>query len=77
MRNPTWSSVVYHPLNGVKTLPFIRDVEGLEDVGEGGVVATDPGDGSLQVQEALLLQTGSHARLLRKQGEPVRRAISG
>jgi len=28
-------------------------------VGEGGVVPTDPADGSLQVQEALLLQGGN------------------
>jgi len=57
----TWHSEVDHLLDGVKALPLVRNVEGFEYVREGRVVATHPGDGSLQVQETLLLHT-AHRR---------------
>lgn len=50
------ASVVDHPLDCVEALPLVWDVERLKDVREGGVVTTHPADGSLQVEEALLLQ---------------------
>lgn len=53
---PDRGSVVDHPLDCIKALPLVWDVEGFEDVREGGVVTTDPTDGSFQVKEALLLQ---------------------
>lgn len=53
---PDGGSVFDHPLDCIKALPLVWDVEGFEDVREGGVVTTDPTDGSLQVKEALLLQ---------------------
>lgn len=53
---PDRASVVDHPLDRIKALPLVRDVEGFKDVGEGCVVTTDSTDGSLQVKEALLLQ---------------------
>lgn len=37
---------------------LVGQVEGLEDVREGCVPASDAGDGSFQVQEALLLDHG-------------------
>lgn len=49
-------SVVDHPLNRIKALPLVWDVERLKDVREGSVVTTHSTDGSLQVKEALLLQ---------------------
>lgn len=52
---PDRGSVVDHPLDGIEALPLVWDVEGFKDVSEGGVVTTDPTDGSLQVKEALLL----------------------
>lgn len=53
---PDEGSVVDHLLNCFKALPLVWDVEGFKDVREGGVVTADPTDGSLQVEEALLLQ---------------------
>lgn len=38
---------------------LVGQVEGLKDVREGCVPASDTGDGSFQVQEALLLDHGS------------------
>lgn len=49
-------SVVDHPPDCFKALPLVWDVEGFKDVREGGVVTTDPTDGSLQVKKALLLR---------------------
>lgn len=59
---PGVASVVNHPLDCVEALPLVWDVEGFKDVREGGIVPTHPRDGSLQVEEALLLQqrTQSH-----------------
>lgn len=53
---PDRGLVVDHLLDCLKALPLVWDVEGLKDVREGGVITTDPSDGSLQVKEALLLQ---------------------
>lgn len=53
---PDGDLVVDHPLDCIKALPLVWDVEGLKDMREGGVVTTDPADGSLQVEETLLLQ---------------------
>ena len=41
------NSVGDHPLDRIKALPFVWDVEGFKDMGEGCVVTTDPTDGSL------------------------------
>lgn len=57
---PDWMSVVDHLLDGIEALPLVWDVEGFEDVGEGRVVATHPADGSLQVEETLLLRRRQH-----------------
>lgn len=51
----TGDSVVDHPLDCLKALPLIWDVEGLKDVREGGVVTADSSDRGLQVKEAFLL----------------------
>ena len=48
-------SVADQALDGVKTPPLVRHVEGLKDVWEGRVIATHPLYGSLQVQETLPL----------------------
>lgn len=53
---PGVASVADHLLDRVEALPLVRDVEGFKDVREGGIVTADPRDGSLQVEEALLLQ---------------------
>lgn len=53
---PDRGSVVDHPLDCIKALPLVWDIEGFKDVREGGVVTTDPSDGSLKVKEALLLE---------------------
>lgn len=45
-----------HPLDRIKALPLVWDVEGFKDVREGSVVPADPTDGGLQVEEALLLK---------------------
>ncbi len=52
----TFALVVDHTLDRLEALPLVRDVEGLKDVREGRIVPTNPADGSLQVEEALLLQ---------------------
>lgn len=64
---PDRSSVVDNPLDCLKTLPLVWDVEGFKDVREGSVIATNPADGSFQVKEALLLQRQSYTsrRILR------------
>lgn len=54
---PNVASVVNHLLDCVEALPLVWDVEGFKDMWEGCVVTTHPRDGSLQVEEALLLQT--------------------
>lgn len=54
--SPGIVSVVNHPCDCVKALPLVWDVEGFKDMREGGIVTTDPGDGSLQVEETLFLQ---------------------
>lgn len=53
---PDRFSVVDHPFDRLKALPLVRDVKGFKDVREGGIITTDPHDGSLQVEETLLLQ---------------------
>lgn len=53
---PGVASVVNHLLDCVKAFPLVWDVEGFKYMWEGGIVTTDPCDGSLQVEEALLLQ---------------------
>lgn len=62
---PGVASVVNHLLDCIEALPLVWDVEGFKDVWEGGIVPTDPRDGSLQVEEALLLQqrTQSHVHM--------------
>lgn len=59
------ASVVNQPLDCLEALPLVWDVEGFKDMWEGGIITTDPGDGSLQVEEALLLQqrTESHVHM--------------
>ncbi len=52
----TFALIVDHTLDRLEALPLVRDVEGLKDVREGRIVPTNPADGSLQVEEALLLQ---------------------
>lgn len=59
---PDRGSVVDHPLDRIKALPLVGDVEGFKDVGEGCVVTTDSTDRSLQVKEALLLQKETQQR---------------
>lgn len=44
---PGVASVVDHPLDCVKALPLVWDVEGFKYMWERGVITTDPGDGSL------------------------------
>lgn len=60
---PGVASVVNHPLDCVEALPLVWDVEGFKDMWEGGIVTTDPRDGSLQVEEALLLQQRTESHL--------------
>lgn len=60
---PAVASVVDHPLDCIEALPLVWDVEGLKDMWEGRIVTTDPHDGSLQVEEALLLQQRSESHL--------------
>lgn len=53
---PDRFSVVDHSFDCIKALPLVWDVKGFKDVREGGIITTDPHDGSLQVKETLLLQ---------------------
>ena len=48
--------------------PFVRQVEGLEYVGEGGVMATDSLDRGFHVQETRLLQIEGRSRSRRAGG---------
>lgn len=52
---PNIFSVVDHPFDRIKAFPLVWDVKWFKDVRERGIVTTDPGDGSLQVKETLLL----------------------
>lgn len=53
---PDRFSVIDHPLDRLKALPLVWDVKRFKDVREGGIITTDPHDGSLQVKETLPLQ---------------------
>ena len=52
----SFSSEVDRFLDGLQAAPLIRQVERLEYVGEGSVMAAHPLNRGLQVQEAVLLQ---------------------
>lgn len=41
--------VVDHSSDSLKTFPFVRDIEGFENVRERCIISTNPADGRLQV----------------------------